>query len=79
MADLPSTVEPGLQKIYGFQHNDGGQGWWYNDSGNEYQTVDVLFGLAATKDAGASERGMIWLDSQLDGMDARTAAYGFLT
>jgi hypothetical protein len=29
---LPAMVELGLQKIYGFQHNDGGWGWWYDDS-----------------------------------------------
>jgi hypothetical protein len=31
LADLPAMVELGLQKIYGFQHNDGGWGWWYDD------------------------------------------------
>ena len=60
-------VELGLQKIYGFQHNDGGWGWWYDDSSNEYQTAYVLFGLAATRDAGYEvdagviERGATWL------------------
>jgi hypothetical protein len=31
MADLPSMVELGLQKLYGYQHNDGGWGWRYDD------------------------------------------------
>ena len=31
LADLPAMVELGLQKIYGFQHDDGGWGWWYDD------------------------------------------------
>ncbi len=81
MADLPAMVELGLQKIYGFQHNDGGWGWWYDDSSNEYQTAYVLFGLAATRgagyevDAGVIERGATWLAGQLDSMDPRTAAY----
>jgi uncharacterized protein YfaS (alpha-2-macroglobulin family) len=41
----------------------------------------VLFGLAATRDAGYEvdpgviERGAAWLNGQLDGMDPRTAAY----
>ncbi len=63
LADLPAMVELGLQKIYGYQHNDGGWGWWYDDTSNEYQTAYVLFGLAATRDtgyevgAGVIERG----------------------
>jgi uncharacterized protein YfaS (alpha-2-macroglobulin family) len=81
LADLPAMVELGLQKIYGCQHNDGGWGWWYDDSSNEYQTVYVLFGLAATRDAGYEvdagviERGATWLSGELDSMDPRTAAY----
>ncbi len=81
MADLPAMVELGLQKIYGYQHNDGGWGWWYDDSSNEYQTAYMLFGLAATRDAGYEvdsgviERGVTWLAGELDGMDTRTAAY----
>jgi uncharacterized protein YfaS (alpha-2-macroglobulin family) len=31
LSDLPAMVELGLQKIYGYQHNDGGWGWWYDD------------------------------------------------
>ena len=49
LADLSAMVELGLQKIYGFQHNDGGWGWWYDDGSNDYQTAYVLFGLAATR------------------------------
>jgi uncharacterized protein YfaS (alpha-2-macroglobulin family) len=56
-ADLSARVELGLQKIYGFQHTDGGWGWWYDDSSNEYQTAYVLFGLAAARGAGVIERG----------------------
>lgn len=52
LADLPAMVELGLQKLYGYQHNDGGWGWWYDDSSKVYQTAYVLFGLAATRDAG---------------------------
>jgi alpha-2-macroglobulin len=48
LADLPTMVELGLQKLYGYQHSDGGWGWWYDDSSSTYQTAYVLFGLAAT-------------------------------
>ena len=48
---LPAMVELGLQKSYGYQHNDGGWGWWYDDSSNDFQSY-VLFGMTATQDAG---------------------------
>ena len=81
LADLPPMVELGLQKLYGFQHNDGGWGWWYDDTSHDYQTAYVLFGLAATRDAGYAvdagviERGAAWLKGQLNDMDRRTAAF----
>ncbi len=81
LAELPPMVELGLQKLYGFQHNDGGWGWWYDDTSHDYQTAYVLFGLAATRDAGYEvdagviERGAAWLKGQLNGMDRRTAAF----
>jgi uncharacterized protein YfaS (alpha-2-macroglobulin family) len=81
LADLPPMVELGLQKLYGFQHNDGGWGWWYDDSSHDYQSAYVLLGLAMTHDAGYEvdpgviERGATWLKGQLDQMDRRTAAF----
>src|SRR5512136_3044194 len=80
-ADLPPKVDAGLQKLYGFQHNDGGWGWWYDDTTHDYQTAWVVFGLAVTQQAGYEvdpqviKRGADWLSSHLDGMDPRTRAY----
>ena len=82
LADLPPMVELGQQELYGFQHNDGGWGWWYDDTSHDYQTAYVLFGLAAaTRDAGYAvdpaviESGVAWLKGQWHGMDRRTAAF----
>jgi uncharacterized protein YfaS (alpha-2-macroglobulin family) len=80
-ADLPPKVAAGLQRLYGYQHNDGGWGWWYDDSTHDYQTAWVVFGLATTAeagydvDAGVIVRGMEWLNQNLGGMDIRTRAY----
>jgi alpha-2-macroglobulin len=52
MADLPPKINAGLQRLYGFQHNDGGWGWWYDDRTDAYQTAWVVFGLAVTAEAG---------------------------
>ncbi|MFQ5595548.1 MAG: alpha-2-macroglobulin, partial [Anaerolineae bacterium] len=43
--ELPDIIEQGLQKLYGFQHDDGSWGWWYDDEGGVYMTAYVLFGL----------------------------------
>jgi uncharacterized protein YfaS (alpha-2-macroglobulin family) len=80
-ADLPAKVNAGLQKLYGYQHSDGGWGWWYDDSTHDYQTAWVIFGLAVMADAGYEvdrgviERGVDWLNENLDSMDVRTQAY----
>jgi uncharacterized protein YfaS (alpha-2-macroglobulin family) len=81
-ADLPPMVDLGLQKLYGFQHNDGGWGWWYDDSTDVNQTAYVLFGLAMTEQAGyevddgVMDRGADALRQMLPGADPRAQAYG---
>lgn len=81
-ADLPRKVNAGLQRLYGYQHNDGGWGWWFDDSTDDYQTAYVLFGLAMTKqagyqvDQGVIDRGAEYLAQRLPGIgDAPTRAY----
>ena len=80
-ADLPPKIAASVQRLYGFQHNDGGWGWWYDDASNDYQTAWVVFGLTVTAQAGYEvdpaviERGVAWLKEHLGGMDPRTRAY----
>ncbi|MCP4425491.1 MAG: hypothetical protein GY803_13440 [Chloroflexi bacterium] len=80
-ADLPAKINASLQRLYGFQHNDGGWGWWFDDRSHDYQTAWVIFGLATMADAGYEvdpsviERGVNWLNEHLSGMDIRTRAY----
>ncbi len=80
-ADLPGMVDIGRQKLYGFQHDDGGWGWWFDDRSHDTQTAYVLYGLAMTRqagfevDAGVLERGARYLKERLEGMDIRTRAY----
>ena len=79
--ELPAQINAGIQRLYGFQHDDGGWGWWYDDATNTYQTAWVLFGLTQTKQAGYEvdpaviERGATWLQEKLSGMDVRTRAF----
>ena len=81
-ADLPRKVNAGLQRLYGYQHNDGGWGWWFDDSTDDYQTAYVLFGLAMTKqagyevDQGVIDRGAKYMTERLPNIDDdRTKAY----
>lgn len=80
-ADLPKMVDVGRQKLYGFQHEDGGWGWWFDDPSHDYQTAYILFGLAMTEQAGFEiddgviARGAEYLRHNLDKMDVRTQAY----
>jgi uncharacterized protein YfaS (alpha-2-macroglobulin family) len=50
--DLPKQVEDGLTRLYAFQHEDGGWGWWESDDSQPYQTAYVLYGLLQAKKAG---------------------------
>ncbi|HEY3397821.1 MAG TPA: alpha-2-macroglobulin family protein [Armatimonadota bacterium] len=49
---LPPMVTAGLLKLYGFQHADGGWGWWEYDKSDPWMTEYVLFGLVQAKQAG---------------------------
>ncbi len=42
---LSSMIESGMQRLYGYQHNDGGWGWWKDDESNPSITAYVLYGL----------------------------------
>ncbi len=85
MADLPPKINASIQRLYGFQHNDGGWGWWYDDASDHYQTAWVIFGLLNTAEAGYEVdpnvilRGVAWLGEELPRMDRRTRAYALYT
>ncbi len=49
--ELPKMVAAGLQRLYNFQQQDGGWGWWQNDKSNAWTTAYVLFGLALARQA----------------------------
>ena len=69
--ELPDVINLGLQKIYGFQHGNGGWGWFYDDDDNIYMTAYVLYGLTTVQqagfevDAGVLNRGFTLLNSLL--------------
>ncbi|MBI1984373.1 MAG: alpha-2-macroglobulin, partial [Acidobacteria bacterium] len=51
-ADLEKKIAAGLQRLYQFQHDDGGWGWWETDETHPFMTAYVVAGLAQARDAG---------------------------
>ncbi len=50
-AELPEMVATGLQRLYNFQQQDGGWGWWQHDQSNPWTTAYVMSGLALARES----------------------------
>jgi uncharacterized protein YfaS (alpha-2-macroglobulin family) len=50
--ELERMSQSGLNRLYKFQHRDGGWGWWEHDESSRYMTAYVLLGLNAAADSG---------------------------
>ncbi len=70
-AMLNDEVQAGLERLYSFQHDDGGWGWWPDDESRVFMTAYVVSGLGQAKDAGYKVNEMRlsnarqWLQSAL--------------
>jgi uncharacterized protein YfaS (alpha-2-macroglobulin family) len=50
--ELEKKIAAGLQRLYQYQHEDGGWGWWETDETHPFMTAYVVAGLAQAKEAG---------------------------
>jgi uncharacterized protein YfaS (alpha-2-macroglobulin family) len=50
--ELKKKVEKGRDRLYGFQHPDGGWGWWKTDDTDSFMTAYVIDGLSLAQQAG---------------------------
>lgn len=50
--DLSQKVQRGLDRLYSFQHTDGGWGWWKTDESDPFMTAYVVDGLTLAQRAG---------------------------
>jgi len=50
--DLPKKVQRGLDRLYSYQHDDGGWGWWKDDKTDPFMTAYVVDGLNLARGAG---------------------------
>ncbi len=69
-AELNKKIRQGLDRLYDFQHEDGGWGWWQTDESDAFMTAYVLSGLGQARAAGhavrehALARAVSWLGGQ---------------
>ncbi len=64
-------IQQGLERLYNFQHSDGGWGWWKEGESDHFMSAYVVWGFSLARDAGLSlkagvpERAMDYLDKEL--------------
>jgi uncharacterized protein YfaS (alpha-2-macroglobulin family)/tetratricopeptide (TPR) repeat protein len=69
--ELDRMVERGLERLYDFQHQDGGWAWWKTGESDHFMTAYVLWGLSLARDSGIEVReGVLasaarWLASEI--------------
>ncbi len=69
---LNDMVAAGLERLYSYQHDDGGWGWWPDDDSKVFMTAYVVSGLGQAKTAGYTVddqrlgKARHWLVLQLD-------------
>ena len=78
-------TDQGLKKLYGYQHGDGGWGWWSDDPTDIYMTAYTIWGLneaalaGVTVDKKAIQRGVKYLTEQLTLQNLKDAIDNYLT
>jgi alpha-2-macroglobulin len=67
---LKKKIQAGLDRLYEFQHEDGGWGWWQTDDSQLFMSAYVVSGLAQARAAGypvredSLKRATTWLAGQ---------------
>jgi hypothetical protein len=51
-SELQAKLNAGRDRLYDFQHEDGGWGWWKTDDSDTFMTAYVVAGLAQAMEAG---------------------------
>jgi len=71
LKELDAITRQGLERLYDFQHGDGGWGWWKPGDSDHFMTAYVLWGLTLARQAGidvksdAMTRAVSYLDKEL--------------
>ncbi|MCM3901512.1 MAG: hypothetical protein ND866_07380, partial [Pyrinomonadaceae bacterium] len=71
LKELEAITRESLDRLYNFQHGDGGWGWWKEGESDHFMTAYVLWGLTLARQAGievkqdVAERAAEYLDKEL--------------
>ncbi|MBU4332967.1 MAG: hypothetical protein KKD07_00835, partial [Candidatus Omnitrophica bacterium] len=52
LSKLNKMTQAGLDRLYDFQHSDGGWGWWKEGDSDHFMTAYVVWGLSLAQEAG---------------------------
>lgn len=76
LKQLDAITKQGLERLYDFQHADGGWGWWKEGESDHFMTAYVVWGMTLARQAGveirndALDRAVSFLDKELVGEEA---------
>ncbi len=71
LKELNEITRLSLERLYSFQHSDGGWGWWKEGESDHFMTAYVVWGMTLARQAGievktdAMARGAAFLDQEL--------------
>ncbi len=71
LKELEAMTKQGLERLYDFQHTDGGWGWWKQGDSDHFMTAYVVWGMTLARQAGIEvksdvvERATGFLDKEL--------------
>ena len=70
--ELDAKIDAGLKRLYDYQHEDGGWGWWQTDDSHVFMSAYVLAGLSQAQKLGyevkpeALSKGQTWVRNTFD-------------
>lgn len=71
LRELDRMTKQSLERLYDFQHGDGGWGWWKDGDSDHFMTAYVVWGMSLARQAGVDvkseslERAVSYLDKEL--------------
>ena len=71
LKELDAITKQSLERLYDFQHSDGGWGWWKEGNSDHFMTAYVVWGMTLARQAGTDvksdvlERAVAFLDKEL--------------
>lgn len=71
LKELDAMTKQSLDRLYGFQHSDGGWGWWKDGDSDHFMTAYVIWGMTLAQQAGIDvksdvlARAVSYLDKEL--------------